>query len=143
MNKKQREAFNWLDSAAGRHFLLKGERISLMHSLRGEEGNGMAELVLNNVQIIEKTPVTYSQDGLGMDAVVHLHYFTPGGDWYITEKCSSGVPEPGDYDQAFGFCCPFGKEDGELGYCSIQEMTEAGAQLDLHWTPKTLKEVME
>lgn len=142
MNNKRREALFWLSSPAGRHFMPKGQRLALAYSIRGPEGDDQADLVLKTVKAIEQTPVTYSQDGLGMDAVVHLHYFTPGGDWYITEKCSEGIPAQGDYDQAYGFCCPFGKEDGELGYCSIQEMTEGGAELDLHWKPKTLKEVM-
>lgn len=30
---------------------------------------------------------------------------------------------------------------GELGYISIVELLECGAELDLHWTPQTLAEV--
>ena len=40
---------------------------------------------------IKTMPVTYKQDGLGDDAIVYLHYFVGGADWYITEKDKSGV----------------------------------------------------
>ena len=30
---------------------------------------------------------------------------------------------------------------GELGYISIDEITRAGAELDLYWTPKALQKV--
>lgn len=118
------------------------QRRVLADQLRGEEREGIAEIILRAQDAYDNMPLVYSQDGLGMDAVAHLHYFRGGGDWWITER-DSEWPEPGDYDRAFGFCAPFGKEGGELGYVSLIEAAEAGVELDLYWTPKTLKECLE
>ena len=78
-------------------------------------------------------PKTYETDGQGLKAVAHLHYFTPAFDFYITEKDRSGGTK-----QAFGLACA---HERELGYISIRQLVEAGADLDLHWTPKTLAEI--
>lgn len=118
------------------------QRRVLADQLRGEERDGIADIILRAQDAYDKMPVTYRQDGLGMDAVVHLHYFKGGGDWWITER-DSEWPESGEYDQAFGFCAPFGKDEGELGYVSLIEAAEAGVELDLYWTPKTLKECLK
>jgi hypothetical protein len=52
-----------------------------------------------------------------------------GWDWWIIEK------DIEEQEQVFGFVksdlCP----DGELGYISLLEITEAGAELDLYFTP--------
>ena len=87
---------------------------------------------------IKTMPVTYKQDGLGDDAIVYLHYFVGGADWYITEKDKSGVGNV----QAFGLADLF-QDGGELGYISIKELisTEVRAELDTFWTPKTLREI--
>ena len=80
-------------------------------------------------------PKTYEQDGLGEEAVVHLHYFTGSADWWITEKDSD--PDGEGQVQAFGLADLF-QDGGELGYISLVEILAAGAELDLHWTPKPL-----
>lgn len=84
--------------------------------------------------IVATMPKTYETDGQGDQAVVHLHYFTSNADWYITERdCLA------EQRQAFGMAdLGYG---GELGYISIVELIENGAELDLHWTPKTLAQV--
>ena len=69
-----------------------------------------------------------------MQAVVHLHYFLGGSDWYITEKDVDGGVQ-----QAFGYVVLNGDEDSsELGYLSIEEITRHGAELNLHFQPCTL-----
>jgi hypothetical protein len=76
-------------------------------------------------------PKTYEQDGLGQQAIAHLHYFTAGGDWYITERDTHP-----DQHQAFGAAnLGYG---AELGYISLPELLAAGAELDLHFTPRPL-----
>lgn len=90
--------------------------------------------VVELAEVVETMPVTYQTDGQGDQAMVHLHYFTGGADWYITER---DVEE--QQLQAFGLAdLGYG---GELGYISIVELLECGAELDLHWTPQTLAEV--
>ena len=42
--------------------------------------------------------------------------------------------------QAFGLADLFG-DGGELGYVSIEELKSVGAEMDLYWTPKTLREI--
>ena len=94
------------------------------------------ELMPKEVQ--EKLPPLYVQEQLGGRAVVHVKYFTPDGSWtwYATE-----------FDGKDTF---FGLVDGnvkELGYFSLSELREARGPMglhierDLHWTPKTLKEI--
>jgi hypothetical protein len=83
-------------------------------------------------------PVTYATDGQGDDATVHLHYFTGGCDWYITEKDAGTPDEPGQR-QAFGLAnLGYG---GELGYISIAELIANGAELDLYWRAVPLRTV--
>lgn len=48
--------------------------------------------------------------------------------------------EKGKQHQAFGVADLFG-DGGELGYISIPEITAEGAELDFHWTPKTIAQV--
>ena len=63
-----------------------------------------------------------ASDGKGDDAVVYLHYFRGGMDWYITEK---DMEE--EQHQAFGLAdLGYG---GELGYISIQELIDNGVSL--------------
>lgn len=100
-----------------------------------EERGWFRDKLLELVQVIEAMPVTYAQDELGDDAVVHLHYFYGGGDWWITEKDVDG-----GVDQAFGLV-DLG-HGPEMGYISIAEMVRLKVMdLDLHWVPKTLCEV--
>ena len=82
---------------------------------------------------IIRTPLAYSTDGQGDKAIVYLHYFSSGNDWYITERDNSDKQ-----NQAFGYARLEG-EYGELGYISINELVNrTNVELDLYWNPKTL-----
>lgn len=88
---------------------------------------------------IEKMPKSYEQDGLGDNAVVHLHYFYGSSDWWIIEKDTDD-----EQHQAFGFVRLNGMTHcAELGYISINELVGlgVGVELDLYWEPKTLGEI--
>lgn len=114
------------------------EMQSLADSLAGEEGDAFEVLIIETAERITNMPVTYEQDGKGDEAIVHLHYFLGQTDWWITEKDMTGDGR----QQAFGFACLNGWTDcAELGYISIEDLIEVGAELDLYWTPKTLGEV--
>lgn len=85
-------------------------------------------------EVVSSMPVTYGTDGQGDQAVVYLHYFTGSCDWYITERDVEA-----EQLQAFGMAnLGYG---GELGYISIVELLQCGAELDLYWTPKKLAEI--
>ena len=100
----------------------------------GEEKQFFYDKLVELANIVETMPVTYQTDGQGDQAIVHLHYFTAGADWYITERdCET------EQLQAFG------KADlgygGELGYISLVEILKYGAELDLYWQPRKLSEL--
>ncbi len=85
---------------------------------------------------------------MGRKAIAYLHYFA-GGEYnaYITEK-DKGSPDDhpqlkGMQQQAYGLACPFLSDDGETGYISIQEIIENNGELDFHWTPQTLEQIVE
>ena len=107
----------------------------LSHS--SEEEGFFQEKLLEFGNRVASMPKTYDQDGKGDEAVAYLHYFHGGSDWYITEKDVDGGIE-----QAFGYTVLNGDtENAELGYISIAELTECGVDLDLHFEPRTLREV--
>lgn len=116
-------------------FIPKIQLATMLKLERGEEGQFFRDKVKDLADQIASMPATYGQDGKGDQAVAHLHYFSSGADWYITEKDMDG-----GVDQAFGLA-DLG-DGGELGYISIRELTAlAGVELDLHWSPKTLGEI--
>ena len=86
-------------------------------------------------------PPLYAQKALDEDAIVYVHFFNPCGvgDWWITE----GSVKDDDFIM-FGLC-DLGFP--ELGYVSLDELQGVrgplglGIERDLHWTPKTLREV--
>ena len=117
------------------NFIPKDQLTTMLKLERGEEGQFFRDKVKELADQIASMPATYGQDGKGDQAVAHLHYFSSGADWYITEKDMDG-----GVDQAFGLA-DLG-DGGELGYISIRELAAVrGVSLDLHWTPKTLAEI--
>ena len=88
----------------------------------------------------KKLPPLYSGEEKGLEALAQVKFFTPDSNWtwYASEF---------DGDDIF-----FGLVDGfelELGYFSLKELKEVHGPLglpierDLHYVPKTLKELMD
>ena len=124
-------------AARVRPFLSARQWAAMSALCQGEEGEFFAQKFIDLAQQIDTMPKTYAQSGECDQAIVHLHYFLSGSDWYITEK-----DREGGVDQAFGYACLNGLEDfAEIGYISIAEITRHGAELDLHWTLRTLGDV--
>jgi hypothetical protein len=119
-----------------RKFMPASEHNALVNNASGEEGPYFHDLIDSTADLIAAMPKTYEQEGKGDEAIVHLHYFHPAGDWYITEKDSEAVQH-----QAFGFACLNDWQSAELGYISIVELIQNGVELDLYWTKQTLGEV--
>ena len=105
---------------------------AMQEGFAGEEHQFFTDKVLELGRVFDTMPKTYEQDGLGDQAVAHLHYFMGGMDWFITERDMED-----EQLQAFGLC-DLGMGFPEIGYVSIQEIIAVGAELDLHWTPRTL-----
>jgi hypothetical protein len=123
------------------HYIGRQQMSAIQAGLRGEEKEFFKTKLVEITKTIAAMPQTYDQEGKGDEAIVTLHYFTSGCDWWITER-DKGNPddeEPGRQDQAFGFACLNGDIDNaELGYISIPELLDNRAELDLYWTPTTL-----
>ncbi len=112
------------------------QQLFLAELTQGEQGQFYREKLVELKKTIASMPVTYAQDGLGDNAIVHLRYFTESSDWYITEKDMEGDGTL----QAYGYAEIFTGE-GELGYISIAELVRnPHVELDLYWTPRTLGE---
>lgn len=117
-----------------KHFIGTSQLSAMRQCMRGEEGQWFIDKLVDLGAYIERMPKTYSQDGLGNEAIVYLHYFTGNCDWYITEKDMENPQH-----QAFGLAdLGYG---AELGYISIAEIIKAGAELDLHWAQKTVGDI--
>lgn len=96
-------------------------------------------------EIIDRTPKTYANaEKDSVETMVTAKFFDPAGSftWYLTELDD-------DKDYAFGFVTSQFCPEGELGYFSINELEETkgafglGIERDLHFQPKSLKEVMD
>lgn len=112
--------------------------VMVEHSRRGEESAFFLGKFQEYFDRIQSMPKSYEQDGKGDAATVYLHYFLSGSDWYILERDQDGAGT----EQAFGFTILNGDtEMAELGYICIDEITRAGAELDIHWTPQELRAV--
>ncbi|MEI6706033.1 MAG: hypothetical protein WCK96_02735 [Methylococcales bacterium] len=120
-------------------FLSSGQFTAMKANCLGEEKDFFIQEIIDLEKRIDSMPVTYQQDGMGDNAIVYLHYFTSNYDCYITEKDMDG-----GVNQAFGYAMfKNAIEFAELGYISIEEITECGAQLDLYFLPCTLSEVKQ
>lgn len=109
----------------------------IANGCRSEEKSFFFEKLAELANTFNTMPKTYEQDGKGDQAIAYLHYFRGTMDWYITEKDMEA-----EQHQAFGYA-DLGEGFGELGYISLIELSEIGAELDMHFTPKTLAEVKE
>ena len=136
--QKELDAIEALRKLKG--FVGKAQLHALRDGWRGEEKQFFFDKLVEMAGIVQTMPKTYEQDGKGDQAVAYLHYFAGGqANWYITE-CDVETPEEPGQHQAFGLADLFG-DGGELGYISIVELLENGAELDLYFTPLTLGEI--
>ena len=122
-----------LDPILG-HFISRLQLLTLAANAKGEEKSWFLAKIEELTKLFKTMPRVYEQDGKGEEAIVYLHYFIGGADWFITERDLSD-----EQYQAYGLADLF-RDGGEMGYISIQEIIESGGELDFHWTPKTLRE---
>ena len=116
-----------------RQFIGATQIEAMSYVTRAEEKQFVFDKLGEMVNIVSTMPKTYETDGQGQAAVVYLHYFINGFDWYITEKDMER-----EQLQAFGLA---DMGSPELGYISIVELLQKGVELDLHWTQKKLSEI--
>jgi hypothetical protein len=97
-----------------------------------------AVMILLPKEIRKELPALYANDGLGLDALARVKFFTPDSNWtwYASEF--------DDRDTFFGLVIGF---ETELGYFSLRELSETRGPLglpierDLYFKPKTLREL--
>lgn len=95
---------------------------------------------------LAQVPRLEEQDGKGDEAVVHVHYFSAAGDWWLTE-----IDEDGQ--EAFGFVrlhsIPEGAEWGSVWLPELEELKVMKGpfpiyvERDLYWTPQPMGEVLD
>ena len=119
-------------------FLSESQVQAIAHGMGGEESQWFCDKIVAVGAMIAAMPVSYQQEALGAEAIVSLHYFKGSADFWITERDSD--PDGEGQMQAFGFSDLYG-DCGELGYISIAELISCGVELDLHFKPRTMREV--
>ncbi|OZB48958.1 MAG: hypothetical protein B7X60_02665 [Polynucleobacter sp. 39-45-136] len=120
-----------------RSFINQSQKKVLALLMKGEEAEFFMNQLIALEKLVSSMPVTYQQDGKGDAAVVYLHYFAGGSDWYITEKDMAG-----GVAQAYGLAILNGDlEMAEMGYISIAELTQCGVEIDLYFKPCTLGQI--
>lgn len=129
-----------------RDFIGNSQLRAIADAMRSEEKQFFFDKAVELAGIVSAMPKTYEQDGKGDQAMVYLHYFAGGSaNWWITERDVETADEPGQH-QAFGLANIFGgpnDQDAELGYISIVELLEVGAELDFYFEPRTLAQLKE
>lgn len=120
-----------------KQFIGQSQLSAIGDGIRGEEGQFFKDKLVEISKIITAMPKTHGTDGQGDAAVVHLHYFKGGSDWYITEKDMET-----EQLQAFGYAILNGdKQMAELGYINISELIQHGVELDMYWKKQSLGEI--
>lgn len=117
------------------HFISENQLRRIIGNCFGVEGQWFKDKTIELVELVKTMPKIYEQDGKGKESIVYLHYFHGGYDWYITERDNSEKQL-----QAFGYAIV---HEGEFGYIPIQELIDNNVEIDLHWTPKTLREALK
>ena len=107
-------------------------------AMLGEEGDHFIELIDRVHATWQAIPTTYATDSKGSAAIAHLHFFLGSADWWIVEKDIDADNE--GQIQAFGIA-DLGMGP-ELGYISIPELLEVGAELDFYFAKITIAEIL-
>ena len=91
----------------------------------------------NLIEGYREIPKLYYQDGKGKNAIVYLHYFSGGSDWYITELDK-------ETNEGYGYVVLDGDtQNSEFGYINLNEFADSIVQLDLYWSFQTLNEIFD
>jgi hypothetical protein len=113
-------------------FIGENQLRAVYANIHGEEGQWFLDKLESLADRIENMPKTYEQDGKGKQAMIYLHYFRGGHDFYITEK-----DQENEQRQAFGLAnLGYG---AELGYISLVEILACNVELDFHFEPRTIE----
>lgn len=118
-------------------FIPMSQRYTVREGLSGGESSYFLDKIKELTSIVRNMPKTYETDGQGEEAVAYLHYFKNGFDWYITEKDMES-----EQLQAFGYVSSL-HEVLACGYISIRDLVVNNIELDLHWKPTKIKDIVK
>ena len=117
-------------------YLSRSQIAAMRAGVGGAEGSYFQQLFLALVDQVEALPPLYHYETLGDVAMTGLHYFRGGSDVYVSES-------EGPHGVSYGFSCMNGDyQMAELGYVFIHELAAAGFELDLHYAPEPLADVV-
>jgi hypothetical protein len=125
-----------MDKNLLKHFIPPHQFELILDLMKGEEGAFFKTKLDDLTTVITNMPNPGETDGMGDQALVHLHYFYGGCDWWLTEKDNTD-----EQHQAFGFVNLGDPDNAELGYISLPELFSVNAELDLYWTPVLLEQI--
>jgi len=121
------------------NFIPSSQLSVLIDNIDSEEGEFFQQKFIELYATITAMPKTYESDGRGENAIVYLHYFVGGSDFYVTERDIYK-----EQYQAFGYSKLAQMGEGELGYISIHELIGIKwVELDLYWEQVPLHEITQ
>lgn len=115
--------------------LSPAQRAVTRMGLKGPDAAFFEDTVRDLVRRIDTVPGLRGTDGQRDRAMAYLHYFRGSADWYITELEWDGARW-----MAFGLA-DLGQGFPELGTIDLAEVVAVDAELDYHFTPKTLADL--
>ena len=120
-------------------FICPQQIAAIREAMRGPEATFFAARMVELAEQIKNMPKTGEQSGKQVFA--HLHYFIKGIDIYITEKdMGDGSNDTAQY-QAFGYQnIGFGFE---AGYVCLPEIFASNTELDLHFKPTPIEDLID
>lgn len=102
-----------------------------------EEGDFFVKTLEDLSGTLSSMPEIYQQDG---EPTAYLHYFHGNSHWFIMEI---GQPREGEYP-SFGYAVLNGDTTfAESGYIDINELRQVGAEIDFHFEPTSLDDVVK
>lgn len=122
------------------HFLSARQRLDILNVILSQSSPSIERTITQLQHRIATMHTTSQQEGLGSDAVVHLHYTLKNNHWLIIERDELGHGNL----QTFGLTL-FSRDTlgAEVGYINIEEITNVGARLCLEHTPTKLGSIIK
>jgi ppGpp synthetase/RelA/SpoT-type nucleotidyltranferase len=127
--------YNSLEKIVPKNMLLSIKETK--ESWKRGDSDDIFEHYENLIEGYREIPTLYFQDEKGKNAIVYLHYFSGGSDWYITELDKEN-------NEGFGYVILNGDtQNSEFGYINMNELANSNINIDLYWSFQTLNEIFE
>lgn len=109
---------------------------------KGEEAAAFLEIERRLIDLINKCPVTYEQDGLGEQSIAYLHYFNEDSDYYVIEKDRSAEGDLPEQFQSQMFALKRERTNPyRYGYVDLRTLLKMGCELDFYFKPTKIIDI--